>query len=35
MAFTEVSSLLHGSGSPHGTSELCRLIADLRQLPYT
>jgi hypothetical protein len=35
MASTEVSSPLHGSGSPHGTSEQCGLITDPRQLPYT
>jgi hypothetical protein len=31
MASTEVSSLLHGVSDTHGTSEQCRLIADLRQ----
>jgi hypothetical protein len=31
MDSTEVSSPLHGSGGPHGTSEQFGLIADLRQ----
>jgi hypothetical protein len=31
MAFTEVSSPLHGSGGTHGTSEQLGLIADHRQ----
>jgi len=31
MVSTEVSSPLHGSSSPHGTSEQSGLIADLRQ----
>jgi hypothetical protein len=35
MASTKVSSPLHDVGGTHGTSEHLRLIADLRQLPYT
>jgi hypothetical protein len=30
MPFTEVSSLLHGSGDTHSTSESSRAIADFR-----
>jgi hypothetical protein len=35
MAYTEVSSLLHGSGGPHGTSEQPGVIVALSTIPYT